>query len=73
MKYIWRLLIIAVLIAAGALIIPALTEAYGSGAPYYGQTTNMDKWQNPLPFVAGVGIVASALSALFWRLSISKP
>jgi hypothetical protein len=73
MKYVWRLLVFAVLVTAGALIIPALTEAYGSGAPYYGQTTNMDKWQNPLPFVAGVGIVALALSVLFWRLSTPKP
>lgn len=26
-----------------------LIEAYGSGAPYYSRTTNMDKWSDPLP------------------------
>ncbi|PMS15373.1 hypothetical protein C0Z18_27315 [Trinickia dabaoshanensis] len=26
-----------------------LAEAYGSGAPYFSRTTNMDKWTDPLP------------------------
>ncbi len=26
-----------------------LVDAYGSGAPYYSRTTNMDKWSNPIP------------------------
>jgi hypothetical protein len=26
-----------------------LMESYGSGPPYYGRTTNMDKWSNPMP------------------------
>jgi len=29
-----------------------LLEAFGSGPPYYGRTTNMDKWQNPIPWLA---------------------
>ena len=27
-------------------------EFYGDGPPYYGGTTNMDKWHNPLPLLA---------------------
>jgi hypothetical protein len=28
-----------------------LTEAFGSGPPYYSRTTNMDKWSNPFPWL----------------------
>ncbi|MBL9040042.1 MAG: hypothetical protein JNM83_00485 [Myxococcales bacterium] len=27
----------------------SLAESYGSGPPYFGRTTNMDKWSDPLP------------------------
>lgn len=40
-----------------------LTEAFGNGPPYYGRTTNMDKWSNPLPVLVGVdtlGVLAIA-------------
>jgi hypothetical protein len=36
----------------------ALGEAFGSGPPYYGRSTNMDKWQYPRAAVASVDIVA---------------
>lgn len=52
------------------LIVPQLTEAYGSGSPYYGRSTNMDKWSNPLPFVALVIAIAVALSYAFWWFAI---
>lgn len=29
--------------------VDAVIGAYGDGPPYYGRTTNMDKWENPLP------------------------
>jgi hypothetical protein len=29
--------------------IDAIVGAYGNGPPYYGRTTNMDKWENPIP------------------------
>lgn len=31
-----------------------LLDAYGSGPPYYSRTTNMDKWENPLPVIVTV-------------------
>jgi hypothetical protein len=36
-----------------------LAESYGSGPPYYGRTTNMDKWASPVP-----GLLAIDLSGL---------
>ena len=37
-----------------------LLEAFGDGAPYFGRTTNMDKWSNPLPALLVVDIFAIA-------------
>ncbi|WP_434113714.1 hypothetical protein [Paraburkholderia caffeinilytica] len=34
-----------------------IEEAFGSGPPYYGQTTNMDKWFDPLPMLAVVDVL----------------
>lgn len=31
--------------------IDNLVGAFGDGPPYYGHTTNMDKWANPIPFL----------------------
>lgn len=40
-----------------------IVEAYGGGPPYYDRTTNMDKWQNPVPMLIAVNLVA--LGAIF--------
>lgn len=42
-----------------------LTEAFGNGPPYYGRTTNMDKWSNPLPILAGIDIVGGLAIAAY--------
>lgn len=34
---------------AAYINVQSLVEAYGSGPPYFGRTTNMDKWSDPLP------------------------
>lgn len=44
-----------------------LIEAYGSGAPYYSRTTNMDKWTNPLPILGAVDAVTVAVIACYLR------
>jgi hypothetical protein len=43
-------------------------EAYGGGPPYYGRTTNMDKWSDPVPVLlvvdgATLAVVAALLMA----------
>ncbi len=44
-----------------------LIEAYGDGAPYYGRTTNMDKWSDPIPFLVALNIVTIAIiSGSIW-------
>lgn len=48
------------------------TEAYGSGPPYFGRTTNMDKWTSPLPTLIALGIGAFILAAICVRFGIRK-
>ncbi|WP_028222284.1 hypothetical protein [Paraburkholderia oxyphila] len=69
-----RVLLLAIMIALMLLIAAFnwinLSEAYGSGPPYYSRTTNMDKWTNPLPVLAVVdvfAVLAIALLALWIR------
>lgn len=63
--------LLAVAIAAAAAWITAanLIEAYGSGPPYYGQTTNMDKWESPILFLLVLDGIAVLLVALLGRLA----
>ena len=39
-------------------------EYYGSGPPYYSQSTNMDKWQSPWPLFLAVNAAALSLLVL---------
>ena len=51
-------LAVACMGAAAWLNVTTLSEAFGSGPPYYGRTTNMDKWQNPFPWLAVIDLFA---------------
>ena len=54
----------------GWLNYDALSEAYGSGPPYYSRTTNMDKWHNPLPGLLaldGIAILVVAAAVAMFR------
>jgi hypothetical protein len=52
------------------------SEAYGAGPPYYGRTTNMDKWQDPMGRLVVVNVtgfgLAAALGFGLWRLRGAK-
>lgn len=53
----------------------ALSEAYGSGPPYYSRTTNMDKWHNPLPgliAIDGIAILVVAAAVAMFRRRIAE-
>ena len=36
----------------------ALSEAFGAGAPYYSQTVNMDKWEDPTKLLVALDFTA---------------
>lgn len=60
----------SVVAAAVWVSVDLLNEAYGAGPPYYGRTTNMDKWVSPWPVLLLVdGLAAAVLIALAapWR------
>ncbi len=48
-----------------------IVGAFGSGPPYYGRTTNMDKWQNPIPYLVVFDSVAVVVTALLARWSVA--
>lgn len=53
----------AAALALGALVllhVDMLRDAYGDGAPYYGQTTNMDKWTSPWPTLGSIDALSAA-------------
>lgn len=77
MKFQRGLTLVAIASIAAVLVwlnVSLLWEAYGGGPPYYGQTTNMDKWSSPWSILLlANGIGAAALLVLFrWGLR-SKP
>ncbi|PTB20452.1 hypothetical protein C9I57_11300 [Trinickia symbiotica] len=58
---------VALLALAGSIMafnVININEAFGDGPPYYGRTTNMDKWFNPLPALAAVDSLAVLVIAV---------
>lgn len=47
--------------------ISNISEAYGSGPPYYSQSINMDKWQNPIPVLLLVDTASALLIFIISR------
>lgn len=60
---------LAVILVAAWLHYLLLTEAYGPGPPYFGRTTNMDKWTSPWPALIFVEVIVLAIGSLLllWR------
>lgn len=65
-------------LAVGAITVPMmlwlnvawLNEAFGDGPPYYGRSTNMDKWRNPVPallVIDGLALLIIAVPLLICR------
>lgn len=67
---------LAFLAFVGWLNYDALSDAYGSGPPYYSRTTNMDKWHNPLPGLIPIDglalLVVAAAVALYRRRTAER-
>ncbi|SAI46912.1 Uncharacterised protein [Bordetella ansorpii] len=64
--------VIALVVAVAVLYVNVINlwEAYGSGPPHYGRTTNMDKWTNPWPALLILDGVALAVCLLLHRLRL---
>jgi hypothetical protein len=43
---------LCIALIAGILHVEVYEEFFGRGPPYFGRTTNMDKWSNPVPALA---------------------
>ena len=57
----------AIVIALALVSYQILNETFGSGPPYYGRTTNMDKWTDPVPGLLAIdGIGLAGAGVLVW-------
>jgi len=69
-KYLAYLTILAcafLVLFVGYINIDAIIGAFGDVPPYYGRTTNMDKWQNPIPTLVTVDVITLVVIFLAGR------
>ncbi|KRB84526.1 hypothetical protein ASE07_03765 [Noviherbaspirillum sp. Root189] len=52
--------------------LDAITGAFGEGSPYFGRTTNMDKWENPVPMLVVVDVFTIVLSVVVGRWAVKQ-
>jgi hypothetical protein len=72
MRFALLVVVVALVTACVYLDYTILIEYYGDGPPYYGRSVNMDKWQNPLPFLAVINAFVVAVVGLIWKASQKK-
>ncbi|MFC1642580.1 hypothetical protein ACFL5O_07825 [Myxococcota bacterium] len=69
-------LIFVVVLACAWASCRICEESYGPGPPYYGLTTNMDKWKDPTQQLIRINAIGLALVAAvawgLWRLGRKK-
>lgn len=70
LAFLLLLVSLALICFAAYVTYDSIVGAFGSGPPYYGQTTNMDKWQNPIPYLAALDIVVLAVVFLLSRWAL---
>lgn len=67
------LLISALLILFVAYVnFDAITGAFGEGPPYFSRTTNMDKWENPIPVLLAVDFLTFVFSLVVCRWAVKR-
>ncbi len=47
----------------------AISGSFGGGPPYYGRSTNMDKWENPVPTLIVIDALALVVALIVIRWS----
>ena len=55
--YIFTLLTIGIVLFVAYINFDAITGAFGDGPPYYSRMTNMDKWENPVPYLIAIDLI----------------
>jgi hypothetical protein len=60
--------VFAIVAVFGYVNFLVLVEYYGAGSPYYGRSVNMDKWKNPLPFLAFINVLLFAVIGLILKV-----
>lgn len=68
----FRVFAVALCLLTAWINFNALSEAYGSGPPYFSQTTNMDKWSDPLPYIIPADIVVLLVAWLAFRFPLKS-
>jgi len=64
------LLALVALAFAVYMSVEVYSEFYSEGPPYFGRRENMDKWENPLPWLAAVdGGIILLIGWVGWHLS----
>jgi hypothetical protein len=62
--------LLALVVLTVAFNVINFGEAFSDGPPYYGRTTNMDKWSNPLAILGAVdalGVLVIAACIYFMK------
>ena len=59
MGWLLRAASIALILIALMATYFSLTDAYGTGSPYFGRTQNMDKWSDPIPMLTAIDLLSS--------------
>ena len=52
--------------------VDTIVGSYGDGPPYYGRTTNMDKWEDPISALALLNLVSIAAISIIWRWAYTQ-
>lgn len=69
-RVLFAAILLIVVLAVLYVNVINLWEAYGSGPPHYGRTTNMDKWTNPWPALLVLDGLAVAVCLLLYRFRL---
>lgn len=54
----------------GYINVDSIIWNFGDGPPYYGRTTNMDKWEDPVPTLLAIDISVAVVVFLIGRWAV---
>ncbi|NII53479.1 hypothetical protein FHS47_000808 [Lutibacter sp. SG786] len=63
----FALLSLGTVLVTAVMNVEVYSEYFGDGPPYFGRTTNMDKWSDPLPLLATFDAITLVVCWIGWR------